>query len=157
MFRNIAILGICSLLFWEACVERGGALRHTATPISIEDLLTAHGVVENPTTASVFIGEAIRRVSLTGSVNGRGSPTFARLIKVARNGRLFRYERTSDSSTKQIDVFDGNAVHHLMSANGRLVDSSTSPGESASEQVMLEIKTFGVLPILNRLMGSKPE
>src|SRR5690349_16535040 len=157
MFRTFALLGVCSLFVFGACDGSGGALRHTATTISIEDLLTAHRVDEDRETVSVFIAEAIRTVSLTAIGSGKGSATFARLIRVARKGSLFRYERTSDSSTKQIDLFDGNAVHHLMSANGRLIDSSTRPGESASEQVMLEIKTFGVLPILNRLMSSKPQ
>src|ERR1043165_1612054 len=158
MLRLVALLGVCSPLVLQACVGKGGVLEQNTTAITVEDLLTAHRVTEDPAKTSVFIAEAIRKVSFNRNDSGKGSTIFERLISVARNGRLFRYERTAEGGlTKQIELFDGNAVHHLMSANGKLIDSSTRPGESAADQVMLEIKTFGLLPILNRLMDSKPQ
>jgi hypothetical protein len=153
MFRIIALLEVCSLLVLQGCIGKGAAREHNKTPITVEDVLSAYRINEDPAIASVFTAEAIRKVSLRRALSG-----FERLIKVSRNGRLFRYERTAESGpTKQIDVFDGNWMHHLMSANGKLIESSTRPGESASEQVMHEIKTFGLLPILNRLMDVKPQ
>lgn len=156
MFRIAALLGMCLLLVLQACVGRSGSLERTPTEISVGDLLTAHRVAEDPALVSVFTAEAVRRVSFNPALGAKDATTFERLITVARNGRFFRYERTAESGpTRQIDVFDGNAVHHLMSANGRLIDNSTSPGESPSDQVLLELKTFGLLPILSRLMDSK--
>jgi hypothetical protein len=126
-------------------------------PISIRDLLQAHNVLENPVALSRFFGEAKRTVWAPGT--GSKAPcSFTRLISVARDGKVFKYQRGDPlGPTNQLDLFDGYATYHVVLGNGRLIEETVQPGDSPTEAVGFELKTFGLLPVLSQLAGPKTE
>ena len=152
------VSGLLSVTLLLACVSKENLEDETTGPITVIDLLTSHNVLANPDVTSVFLAEAERTVSFAGASSGNPSKRFTRMVSVARVRQLFRYERVDPLvPTKQIELFDGYAVHQIRTANGKLIWESQRPGDSPSEAVALEIKTFGLLPILGRLQELKTE
>lgn len=123
-----------------------------APPISVKGLLQAHNVPEDAGAMSIFFAEAHRTISASAA-GGREMPrSFDRVVAVARHGNAYRYERVDPlARTRKIYVFDGNATFYAMMVNGRLVEESSHESDSPPEAVGLEIKTFGLLPILKQL------
>ena len=129
-----------------------------ATPISTRDLLQAHHVPRNLDVLSVFVAEAERTTSYAVGPHSELPGSFKRNVTVARYGQVFKYSRADMMGlTKQFDLFDGSATHHAVTAKGNLVEESNQPGDSPSEAVAFEIKTFGLLPILRQLADPKTE
>jgi hypothetical protein len=160
--RKIVISGLVlsGLLSIALAVSTSREVQETpgAAPISVRDLLQAHNVLENPSALSRFFGEAQRTVSWAPGVGSKASGSFTRLISVARDGQMFRYQRVNPlASTKQIDLFDGHATYHVVRGNGRLIEETVRPGDSPAEAVGFEIRTFGLLPVLSQLAGPKTE
>lgn len=154
----LVLSGLLSIGLLTSLSRRGQQEELSAAPISIRDLLEAHNVSPNPDVLSVFFAEAQRRVSFAAASSGKPAGAFTRLITVARYRQVFRYERADPLvSTKQIDLFDGNATYHAMAVDRRLIEESKQSGDSTSEAVGLEIKTFGLLPILRQLAEPKTE
>lgn len=121
-----------------------------AAPISLNDVLQAHNVLGDLGVPSSFLAEARRTIS--AAQRGGIPRSFDRMITVARYGNAHRYQRVDPiARTKQIYAFDGNTTFHAMIVNERLIEQSSREGDSPSEAVGLEIKTFGLLPILRQL------
>jgi hypothetical protein len=154
----LVLSGLLSIALLASRLSREKLEEPSAVFISIRDLLEAHNVLGDPDVLSVFFAEAQRTVSLAAATNGKPPGAFTRLVTVARYRQVFRYERADPLvSTRQIDLFDGYAIYHAMSVNRRLIEESKQSGDSTSEAVGLEIKTFGLLPILRQLAEPKTE
>ncbi len=154
----LVLSGLLSIALLTSCLRKEKAEEVSAVPISIRDLLEAHNVLANPDALSVFFAEAQRTVSFAAAPSGKAPGAFTRLVTVARSRQVFRYERADPPVlTKQIDLFDGNVTYHAMAVNRRLIEESTQSRDSTSEAVGLEIKTFGLFPILRQLAEPKTE
>jgi hypothetical protein len=121
-------------------------------PVSINSVLQAHNVLENPRRTSIFVAEAQRTVSVPAAGDSQMPRSFDRMVTVSSDGKAYRYQRVDPiAQTRTICVFDGNTTFHAVMIEGRLAEESSREGNSPSEAVGLEIKTFGLLPILKQL------
>jgi len=152
--RVLVASSVLSVTLLQSCAVKEGLEEPMKRTITVVDLLNSLNVPAHPDVISTYLAEAKRIVSFTGAPSG----AFTRLVMLGRYRNLFRYERVDPlGPTKQIDVFDGYAVYHAMSANGISTEESQRPGDSPSETVGVEIRTFGLLPILARLIDPKTE
>jgi hypothetical protein len=154
--KTVALALLSGLLSIAVLSARAGrektAELSAAPPISLKSVLQAHNVVDDPGRTAIFFAEAQRTVSASAAGSSEMPSSFDRMVTVSRQGKAYRYQRVDPiAHTKTIYVFDGNTTSHAMMVEGRLVKESNHSGDSPSEAVGLEIKTFGLLPILKQL------
>lgn len=154
--KNIGLMllsGLLSIAMLAACADREKREElPAAPPISLKGLLEAHNVPGDPGGTSIFFAEAQRTISASAAGGSEVPRSFDRMVTVSRHGKAYRYQRVDPiARTKKIYVFDGNTTFYAMMVKGRLVEESNHEGDSPPEAVGLEIKTFGLLPILKQL------
>jgi hypothetical protein len=154
--KTIGLMLLSGLLSVALLAARSGREKPeelpAAPPISMKRLLQAHNIPEDPGAMSIFFAEAQRTISAWAAGGSEMPRSFDRVVAVARHGKAYRYQRVDPiARTKKIYVFDGNTTFYAMMVNGRLVEESSHEGDSPPEAVALEIKTFGLLPILKQL------
>lgn len=124
----------------------------SASPVSIDAVLRAHNVPQNPNALSAFVAEGERLTSRPAGIDREMPSFFERQVSVAIAGNTYK-RHTADplGQREQVDLFDGSLPYHAVSESGRLAEATNQMTDSQARGVEFSVKTFSLVPVLKQL------
>jgi len=151
MNRTTFVL-LLTVLISTGLIVPGFAKRDRPTPgVSIEDVRHAHNLPRDVMILSAYTVEAVRLRSIYGDPDSELPNFYERTTEVAVDGTRFKSHQIDPQEVREeTDVFDGQSAFHTEVEEGAVVKADRMGGEQFRD-VELNIKTFGLIPILNQI------
>lgn len=135
-----------------------GEANQPASSISINEVLRAHNVPQNPDSLSAFSAEAVRLTSRPPGIDRELPSFFEREVSIVVAGNAYKYHTADPLRLReQYDMFDGSIPYHAVTERGRVIEEANQLADSQSRGVEFSVKTFGLAPILKQLSDPATE
>jgi hypothetical protein len=130
----------------------GFAKRDQPPPsVSIDDVRRAHNLPQDTRVLSAYMVEAVRLRSIYNDTDSELPNFYERATEVAVDGIRFKSHQIDPQEVREeTDRFDGQSAYHTEIEEGVVVKANQM-GDQQFRDVELNIKTFGLIPILNQI------
>ena len=123
----------------------------TARGVTIHDVRPAHNLPPDIKALSAYRVEAVRLRSIYNEPGSELPSFYERTTEVAVDGIRFKSHQIDPQEVREErDVFDGQAAYHTEVEKGAVVKANQMEDQQFRD-VEANVKTFGLIPILNQI------